>query len=248
VRAEFRAQHTPSQLKHGIDEALKLNKEILQRVRLLYQDDHGRELLTIVPSYVDTTNEHNARVMASLSPRDRKAFSLAHSLMTEALTHFYEVQANATATDRDSRLLEHQLRLSLQAFPLPEVHVCLAGIYITEGEWERAEVECQRAIKLDPEFGEAFGVLAHMRFHQGDDDAAVELFEKAKRAPRNTLRPVMSLRLAVLHLDKARLKPALHECIQALHWMDAGDDRAVDIRETVASLATSMLTVNDSAV
>jgi adenylate cyclase len=62
---------------------------------------------------------------------------------------------------------------------LAEAHASSGLAHLVREEFEQAEMELKTAIELNPRLFEAYYYFARARFHQGDMDAAAELFEKA---------------------------------------------------------------------
>jgi tetratricopeptide (TPR) repeat protein len=241
VHAEFRADHAHDRLEEAIDDAMTVNKAVSQRVHLLYRDAQGKELLTLaLPPWEITTEDKYAREKAALPAQDAQALDQALDLIAGAAKVLSDDDLAGPDKARIAKAFYHE---SIKAFPTADAHAYLGWHYYLDGELDQAALECERAIELDPTFGNTYNDLALIRVQQGFDQEAVELFEKAKTAPRYDMRHFPSLNLAALHLEKDRVKPALHEYIQALHWMD--DESAVPIRNTVADIATFIVTMDD---
>ncbi|TMW65927.1 hypothetical protein Poli38472_003692 [Pythium oligandrum] len=241
IRREFREPKEPERLEKAIDDAITVNKAISERVHLLFKDDKDEELLAVKkPTDMITTTEKYEQEKRTRPPEEVKALEKALELIKGAST----ILANEQMEGPDrARIAKAYYRESINAFPTADAHAYLGWHYYLDGELEQAVAECERAIELDPTFGNAYNDLALIRVQQEQDDEAIELFTKAKVAARYDVRHFPSLNLAALHLEKDRIKPALHEYIEALHWMD--EETATPIRNTVADMSTFIVTLEE---
>lgn len=240
VRRAFRQKKTAAEIDEGVDESFAINKAIAERVHLLYVDDHDQNLMTFKDpqSTVSFDDKYEQEKKSQPTAADAKALDDAIALIQGAS----EILKNDDmGADDRARLAKTYYTQSVKSFPTADAHAYLGWHYYLDGELENAARECERAIALDPGFGNAYNDLGLIRVQQGHDDEAIELFAKAKAAPRYDVRHFPSLNLAALHLENDRIKPALHEYIEALRWMQP--EEAVAIRNTVADMGTFYVTI-----
>lgn len=74
-------------------------------------------------------------------------------------------------------------RLSLDIFPTAEGHTSLATTLAARGEWEEAAAECERAVALDPDLGNACNDLGVYLAELGRFDEALEWLDRAIASP-----------------------------------------------------------------
>ena len=73
---------------------------------------------------------------------------------------------------------------SLSLCPTAEAHTFLGWAFATKGQFEEAITECQKAIGLDPDFGNPYNDIGAYLIEIGKEDEAVLWLEKATQAPR----------------------------------------------------------------
>src|SRR5262245_66073771 len=73
---------------------------------------------------------------------------------------------------------------SLSIYPTAEAHTFLGWALSYQGKHEEAIVECQRAIAVDPTFGNPYNDIGAYLIELGRPHEAVEWLERAKLAPR----------------------------------------------------------------
>lgn len=240
LRAEFRRARPASGLGAALDEAVELNKAVAERVHLLFADERDQQLLPLAPTPppVSFDDAYAALRRQQRSPAQQQALDDALQLVRGAAD---VLRSESVGADDKARIAKTYYTQSIALFPTADAHAFLGWHLYLDGELERAAAECTRAIELDPAFGNAYNDLGLIRVQQGQDQEAAELFARAKLAPRYDVRHFPSLNLAALHLEHDRIKPALHEYIEALRWMQP--DEAVAIRNTVADIGTFIVTV-----
>lgn len=82
--------------------------------------------------------------------------------------------------DEAIRLLER----SLEVEPTAEAYTYLGWTYSHMGEYRRAIEEAEKAIRLDPDFGNPYNDIGVYLMEQGKDDEAVPYLERAMGAKR----------------------------------------------------------------
>lgn len=106
-----------------------------------------------------------------------------------------EKQDEKLAREYFERAYEHQLngeleqaveyyQKSIEALPTAEAHTFLGWTYSFQGRMEDAIAECQRAIEIDPDFGNPYNDIGAYLIEKGALDEAIPWLEKATRAPR----------------------------------------------------------------
>ena len=107
-------------------------------------------------------------------------------------------------------------RESISAHPTAEAHTFLGWTYSFQGRYEEAIAECQRAIAVDPEFGNPYNDIGAYLIGLGRPDEAVPWLERATRASRYEAYHYPHFNLGRVYLSKGMLKKALEEFQQAL--------------------------------
>ncbi|RLN25874.1 hypothetical protein BBJ28_00000859 [Nothophytophthora sp. Chile5] len=241
IRSEFRELKTENELDEALDEALEINKTVSERVHLLYCDEQDQQLLEFaeVPHTISFAEKYETD-KSKQSTEAAEALNGALELIQSAaeLLRSEDLEASDKA-----RLAKAYYTESIKVFETADAHAFLGWHYYLDGEMEEAVSECERAIELDPTFGNAYNDLGLIRVKQGKKDEALTLFERAKTAPRNDVRAYACQNLAALHLEHNRVKPALHEYIEALHWMRPEETNRIMIRNTVSDMGNVLVTV-----
>jgi tetratricopeptide (TPR) repeat protein len=75
-------------------------------------------------------------------------------------------------------------RKSIETYPTAEAHTFLGWAYSFIGELETAISECQRAIEVDPDFGNPYNDIGAYMIAKGDYEGAVPYLENALVAKR----------------------------------------------------------------
>lgn len=90
---------------------------------------------------------------------------------------------------------EHQMRgeleraaalykKSIEIFPTAEAYTFLGWAYSFMGKYDEAIDECQKAIRVDPDFGNPYNDIGAYLIEKGRLDEAIPWLEKATRAKR----------------------------------------------------------------
>jgi tetratricopeptide (TPR) repeat protein len=91
----------------------------------------------------------------------------------------YELQA-ANRLDDAVRCYQR----SLELYPIAETHTFLGWAYSILGRYEEAIRECERAIRLDPEFGNPYNDIGAYLIQLGRPTDAIPWLEQAAAAKR----------------------------------------------------------------
>jgi tetratricopeptide (TPR) repeat protein len=73
---------------------------------------------------------------------------------------------------------------SLEIFPTAEAHTFLGWTYSFQHRYDDAIAECERAIKVDPDFGNPYNDIGAYLIEKGRFKEAIPWFEKAIKAKR----------------------------------------------------------------
>ena len=107
--------------------------------------------------------------------KDEEPKKLAREYFTKA----YELQ---TAGRLDEAIEEY--KKSIEIFPTPEAHTFLGWAYSFQTRYDEAISECERAIRLDPEFGNPYNDIGAYLIEKGRFEEAIPWLKKATVAKR----------------------------------------------------------------
>ena len=107
-------------------------------------------------------------------------------------------------------------RRSLAIHPTAEAHTFLGWAFSFQGRTAEAIAECQRAIEVDPAFGNPYNDIGAYLIELGRLDEAVPWLERAKSAPRYEPRQYPYFNLARIHMRRHRVYEAIRELEGAL--------------------------------
>ncbi|GMF20101.1 unnamed protein product [Phytophthora lilii] len=234
-------------MDQALDEALQINKTVSERVHLLYCDEDDRQLLQFAEVRHPTTfAEKYEWEKRQLSEEQAEVLNGALELIQSAAQL---LESDELDMNDKTRLAKAYYVESIKLFETADAHAYLGWHLYLDGKVDEAVSECQRAIQLDPAFGNPYNDLGLIRVEEGKKDEALELFQKAKTVPRNDVRHYACQNLAALHLEENRVKPALHEYIESLYWMRPDEKKRNMIRNTVSDMGDVliMLTTNTAA-
>jgi len=124
---------------------------------------------------------------------------------------------------------------SLEAQPTAEAHTFLGWAYSFTGNLEEAMAECQRAIAIDPDFGNPYNDIGAYLIQQGKLDEAIPWLQKATAAPRYANPEYPHTNLGRIYEMKALWPLALEEYEKALA-IQPGDIRLQSICERLRAL------------
>jgi tetratricopeptide (TPR) repeat protein len=100
----------------------------------------------------------------------------------QALDCFYEAYHAQLRRDYDKAIEKYQE--SIEIYPTAEAHTFLGWTYSFIGELEVAIEECERAIAVDPEFGNPYNDIGAYLIAKGEYGEAEPYLEKALAAKR----------------------------------------------------------------
>jgi tetratricopeptide (TPR) repeat protein len=93
-------------------------------------------------------------------------------------------------------------RRSLEIQITAEAHTYLGWTYAQMGDYARAIEEAQKAIRVDPEFGNPYNDIGVYLIEQGKEDEAIPYLEKATRAKRYCCYQLPYFNLGRIYLKK----------------------------------------------
>jgi Tfp pilus assembly protein PilF len=105
---------------------------------------------------------------------------------------------------------------SIALYPTAEAYTFRGWAYQSLGMLDEAIAECQRAIAIDPEFGNPYNDIGAYLIAKGDLDSAIEWLEHAKRAPRYEPRHFPYMNLGRIYAAKGMVRRAIDEFEGAL--------------------------------
>jgi tetratricopeptide (TPR) repeat protein len=100
---------------------------------------------------------------------------------------------------------------SIALCPTAEAHTFLGWTYSFQGRLEEAIDECQKAIAVDPTFGNPYNDIGAYLIEMGRLDEAIPWLERATRAPRYESPHFPRLNLGRVYLAKEMYSRALEE-------------------------------------
>lgn len=126
-------------------------------------------------------------------------------------------QAYAAQMNGDLDRAVELYRGSLELRPTAEAHTFLGWTYHFQGKVQDAIQECQRAIAVDPDFGNPYNDIGAYLISLNRYDEAISWLERATKAPRYDPRHYPYFNLGRVYLAKGMINRA-KECFQeALH-------------------------------
>jgi len=114
---------------------------------------------------------------------------------------------------------EEAIRLfdrSLEILPTAEGYTYKGWTLSHMGEYQRAIEEAQRAIRVDPDFGNPYNDIGVYLIELGKEDEAIPYLEKAKRARRYCCRQFPHFNLGRIYLKKRLYEQAREEFKKSL--------------------------------
>lgn len=87
-------------------------------------------------------------------------------------------------------------RRSIAQFPTPEAHTFLGWAYSMMSRYDEAIAECEKAIELDPAYGNPYNDIGSYLIEQEQYEEALPWLEKALAAPRYDSRQLPYINLA----------------------------------------------------
>ena len=129
--------------------------------------------------------------------------------LDKALELFQEAYEHQMSGELDEAAALYQASIGL--FPTAEAHTFLAWTYSYQGRFDDAIHECQKAIEVDPEFGNPYNDIGVYLIERGDLDGAVPWLKRAKQAPRYKPRHFPYMNLGRVYVRRGQWQEALRE-------------------------------------
>ncbi|MBI2091291.1 MAG: tetratricopeptide repeat protein [Deltaproteobacteria bacterium] len=158
---------------------------------------------------------------------DWKAYEKALELVQQGMAH-----QMAGRLKEATRLYKESIAL----YPTADAHTYLGWTYSFQGRIDEAIAECERAISIDPDFGNPYNDIGVYLMQQQKLDEAIPWLEKAKRASRYEPRHFPYLNLGRIYAAKGMIKKALEEFREALK-LNPGDTMAT---QAIADLESKL--------
>lgn len=119
---------------------------------------------------------------------------------------------------------------SISLYPTADAHTYLGWAYSFKGRLDEAIAQCERAIELDPEFGNPYNDIGVYLMQQQNYDEAIPWLERAKKAKRYEPRHFPFINLGRVYLTKGMIQKALEEFHGALA-INPGDTELAQLTE-----------------
>lgn len=100
----------------------------------------------------------------------------------KAMRYFYEAYRAQLRRNYDAAIEKYQE--SIEIYPTAEAHTFLGWTYSFLGELENAIEECQRAIEVDPDFGNPYNDIGAYLIAKGEYQQAIPYLQQALGAKR----------------------------------------------------------------
>ncbi|HEY2386171.1 MAG TPA: tetratricopeptide repeat protein [Candidatus Binatia bacterium] len=136
-----------------------------------------------------------------------EALRRARALFTEG----YQLQMAGELDAAIERYLE-----SIACHPTAEAHTFLGWTYSFQDKLDDAIAECEKAIAVDPDFGNPYNDIGSYLFKQGKLDDAIPWLERAIAAKRYEPRHFPHCNLGRIYWAKGQLNRAIEEFERAL--------------------------------
>jgi Tfp pilus assembly protein PilF len=125
-------------------------------------------------------------------------------------------------------------RRSIELFATAEAHTFLGWTYSFQGKLQEAIRECERAIKVDPEFGNPYNDIGAYLIEMGRPAEAVSWLRKAVAAARYQPRHFPHINLARAHAMQGELAEAIRELRESLRIEPENPSAERELRRLLA--------------
>jgi Tfp pilus assembly protein PilF len=137
-----------------------------------------------------------------------------HDASRQAEAYFQAAYAAQMRGDLDEAIGLY--RQSLASVPTAEAHTFLGWALSGKGDYEGAIRECERAIEVDPEFGNPYNDIGSYLIALDRPTEAVPWLRKAMAAPRYELRHYPHVNLARVYVKLGHIDAAIAQLRAAL--------------------------------
>ena len=133
----------------------------------------------------------------------------------DRLTRAWELlqEAYHHQMDGDYELAVDLYLRSIETFSTAEAHTFLGWTYHFQGKLDQAIRECQRAIEIDPDFGNPYNDIGAYLIEKGEHDEAIRWLEQAIGAKRYESYHYPHYNLGRVYMAKDMLNRA-RECFE----------------------------------
>lgn len=125
---------------------------------------------------------------------------------------------------------------SLALYPTAEAHTYLGWVYSFLSLYNEAIAECQRAIAVDPSFGNPYNDIGAYLIEQDKIDEAIPWLERAIQAPRYTTRAYPYFNLGRAYEQRGQWLKAMDAYGQAAQLDPAHQESRDAVRNLQAKL------------
>ena len=126
----------------------------------------------------------------------------------EATRYFQEAYQKQSQGELEQAIALYQK--SLELHPTAEAHTFLGWAYSFQGRYDDAISECQKAIAVDPDFGNPYNDIGAYLIEKGRLDEAIPWLEKATAAKRYESYCYPHYNLGRIWEQKGNWEQALH--------------------------------------
>ena len=123
----------------------------------------------------------------------------------------YRLQMNG---DLEGAIAAYQR--SIELYPTAEAHTFLGWAYSFQGRIDEAIKECEKAIQIDPDFGNPYNDIGVYLIEKGEYDEAIPWLQKAMAAKRYEPRHYPHMNMGRVLVRKGRYQDAIKELKKAL--------------------------------
>ncbi len=197
--AEAGARHGP---REDIGRELILGRMLENAWARREETEHDRQFAAVVDDTFAKPNE-----LPAMGPEERGRYDAA-----KILFHLAYVYQSAGEFDPALDLY----RASVSVRPTAEAHTFLGWVQSFQGRYEDAIRECERAIAVDPAFGNPYNDIGAYLIERDRPDDAIPWFEKAKRSERYCCYFYPFANLGRVYMMKGMHEKARKEFEQAL--------------------------------
>ncbi len=160
--------------------------------------------------------------------------SIINSSLKFALTLLKKAETAHQSNDLDTAI--NFYKESIQSFPTADAHTYLGWMYSLQGNLEEAILECHKAIKIDPDFGNPYNDIGCYLMQKKEYDNSLPWFNEAKKAARYEPRHFPYLNTSRVKLIQGKHGQAKSELHQALMREPDDENLKNKFRELVSLL------------
>jgi Tfp pilus assembly protein PilF len=133
-------------------------------------------------------------------------------------------------------MARHQFQTSAENHATADAYTYWGWMEHHRGNTQLAIELCERAVELDPQFGNAYNDIGSYLIQQGDLDGAIGWLEKALKAERYEPRQFPHINLGRVYLAKGLPLRAIQHFRAALEW----DPQNPEVLRTLEEILSSI--------